>query len=112
MKKLNKTTTIFILVAAMLLCFTACEDGKQSGETDGSAAQSQELENSTITTILSVDGMTCGNCVAAVTRELSAMEGIVGVDVNIGKVTVEHKKDVSVADIKEAIMSAGYTPLD
>ena len=112
MKKLNKITTIFILVAAMLLCFAACEDDKQSGETGGSAVESQELENSTVTTVISVDGMTCGNCVAAVTRELSAMDGIIGFDVKIGKVMVEHETDVAVADIKETIMSAGYTPLD
>ena len=106
MKKLT-----IILVSAMLLCLAACEEDKQS-QVGGSAAESQKLENSTTTTIISVDGMTCGNCAAAVTKELSAMEGIIGFDVKIGKVTVEHGADISVSDIKEAIMAAGYTPLD
>ncbi|MCL2071556.1 MAG: heavy-metal-associated domain-containing protein [Oscillospiraceae bacterium] len=99
-----------VLVIAMLLCFAACEDDKQSQD-GGSTAETGE-EASTIITTISVVGMTCGNCVAAITRELSAIEGIIDFEVVIGKVTVEHGRDVSAVDIKEAIVSAGYTPLD
>ncbi|MCL2072193.1 MAG: heavy-metal-associated domain-containing protein [Oscillospiraceae bacterium] len=103
-----------VLVMAMLLCFSACVEDKNTNS-DGSAVktgESQEPEALTIKTVISVDGMTCGNCIAAITRELSKIEGIIDFDVKIGKVTVEHESDVSVADLKEAIMAAGYNPID
>ena len=106
MKKLT-----IVLVVAMLLCFAACvEDNPRQ---DGVSVAETGEEASTIITTISVDGMTCGNCVAAITRELSKIEGITDFDVKIGKVTVEHGNEIAVADIREAIMAAGgYTPLD
>ena len=103
MKKLT-----IVLILAMLVCFAACGEDKPSQ--DGNSVSETGGETSAIITTISVDGMTCGNCVAAVTRELAKMEGVNDFDVQIGKVTVEHEPNVSVADIREAIMAAGYTP--
>ncbi|MCL2087425.1 MAG: heavy-metal-associated domain-containing protein [Oscillospiraceae bacterium] len=102
-----------VIVIAMLVCFTACEEDGKAIVAPNQIPETQEFETSAVITTISVDGMTCGNCVAAITRELSKIEGVNDFDVKIGKVTVEHENDVTAADIREAIMAAGgYTPLD
>ncbi len=58
--------------------------------------------------IVNVTGMTCGHCVAAVTRAVSALPGVqkVAVDLAAGKVTVEGSPDR--AAIQRAIAEEGY----
>ena len=65
------------------------------------------------TTTISVSGMTCGHCVSAVSEELEALEGVeaVNVDLNAGgvsTVTITSAKDLSPAEIGEAVAEAGY----
>ena len=65
------------------------------------------------TTTISVSGMTCGHCVSAVSEELEALEGVeaVNVDLNAGgisTVTVTSAKELSPAEIGEAVAEAGY----
>jgi len=65
------------------------------------------------TTTISVSGMTCGHCVSAVSEELEAIEGVeaVTVDLNAGgtsTVTITSSKELSPADIGEAVAEAGY----
>jgi copper chaperone CopZ len=65
------------------------------------------------TTTISVSGMTCGHCVSAVSEELEALEGVeaVSVDLNAGgisTVTVTSAKELSPAEIGEAVAEAGY----
>lgn len=65
------------------------------------------------TTEVSVSGMTCGHCVSAVTEELEALEGVqrVDVDLNAGgvsTVTITSAKELSPAEIGEAVAEAGY----
>ena len=60
-----------------------------------------------------VTGMTCEHCVAAVTEELSALEGVdsVAVDLVAGgtsTVTVESAVPLDPAAVAEAIDEAGY----
>jgi copper chaperone CopZ len=57
-----------------------------------------------------VDGMTCGHCVAAVTREVQAIPGVTGVEVVLadGTLTVDGA-DVSAEDVRAAVDEAGYT---
>jgi copper chaperone CopZ len=57
--------------------------------------------------------MTCGHCVSAVSEELEALEGVeaVSVDLNAGgisTVTVTSAKELSPAEIGEAVAEAGY----
>ncbi|MDQ1084890.1 MULTISPECIES: heavy-metal-associated domain-containing protein [Microbacterium] len=64
--------------------------------------------------VLSVEGMTCDHCVRAVTEELSALEGVdvVWVDLRVGDaslVRIARTADVSDDDIAAAIDEAGYT---
>jgi copper chaperone len=63
------------------------------------------------TTVWTVQGMTCGHCVAAVTEEVSAIPGVsdVVVDLDSGRVTVTAETDPTTDDIAAAVDEAGYT---
>ena len=58
-----------------------------------------------------VVGMTCGHCVAAVTSEVSKIDGVTKVDVDLdsGAVTVESDGPVGAEAFAAAIDEAGYT---
>ena len=57
-----------------------------------------------------VTGMTCEHCVRSVTEEISEIDGVtdVVVDLPTGKVTVSSSKDLDVADVRGAVKEAGY----
>ncbi len=57
-----------------------------------------------------IDGMTCGHCAAAVTREVSGVAGVgvVTVDVPAGILTVTTDGTAD-AEIAAAVTEAGYT---
>ncbi|HEU4808761.1 MAG TPA: cation transporter [Homoserinimonas sp.] len=62
---------------------------------------------------LGVTGMTCGHCVSSVTEELSALDGVESVDVqlNVGgvsTVTVASASPLDPAAIRAAVDEAGY----
>ena len=68
---------------------------------------------STVSTTVSVSGMTCGHCVSSVSEELEALAGVeqVDVDLNAGgvsTVTITSTGALSPADIGEAVAEAGY----
>lgn len=62
------------------------------------------------TTTYTVKGMTCGHCVAAVTEEISSIDGVASVEVALesGAVTVTSDRDLSLDDIRAAVDEAGY----
>ncbi len=67
----------------------------------------------TIQTNVNVSGMTCGHCVSSVSEELEALSGVqdVAVDLNPGgltTVTITSTKELSPAEIGEAVAEAGY----
>jgi copper chaperone len=57
-----------------------------------------------------VTGMTCGHCVASVTEEISEIDGVtdVAVDLPTGAVTVISSKTLDNADVRAAVEEAGY----
>lgn len=61
-------------------------------------------------TVYAVEGMTCEHCVKAVTEEVGAVPGVVGVDVELatGSVTVHSDAPLDDAKVKEAVEEAGY----
>ncbi|MGO2664557.1 heavy-metal-associated domain-containing protein [Mycetocola reblochoni] len=58
-----------------------------------------------------VNGMTCEHCERAVTAELSALPGIVDVqvDADSGRVEVTHETPLERAAVESAVEDAGYT---
>jgi copper chaperone len=63
------------------------------------------------TNTFTVEGMTCGHCVAAVTEELSKLDGVSNVDVDLasGRVTIESNQPLDSVDVTAAVDEAGYT---
>ncbi len=59
-----------------------------------------------------VEGMTCEHCVASVTEEVSELDGVtdVAVDLESGRLTVEG--DVDTDAVRGAVTEAGYTLAD
>ena len=57
-----------------------------------------------------VTGMTCGRCVSSVTEEISEIDGVtaVAVDLPTGAVTVTSTTPVDEADVRAAVEEAGY----
>jgi len=71
----------------------------------------------TMTTDYGVSGMTCGHCVAAVTEEVSALDGVTGVTVDLvsGGISTVHVSSDAVPDdeaVRGAVDEAGYRLVD
>jgi copper chaperone len=61
-------------------------------------------------TTYDIQGMTCAHCARAVTEELSRIEGVgsVSVDVTAGTATVASAAALAEADVRAAVEEAGY----
>ena len=57
-----------------------------------------------------VQGMTCSHCASSVTEEVSQIEGVwdVEVDVATGKVTVSSDRQLADDEVRGAVTEAGY----
>jgi len=73
-------------------------------------ASVEALAGNPFVTVYAVHGMSCGHCAAAVTRELSAIDGVAGVHVDLEskKVTVGSARPLSEEEVREAVDEAGY----
>jgi copper chaperone len=62
------------------------------------------------TSTYTVSGMTCEHCVASVTEELSDLDGVRGVEVDLGSgaVTVTSDAQLDAGAVREAVEEAGY----
>ena len=63
-----------------------------------------------VTSTYTVTGMTCGHCAGAVTREISSLDGVADVQVDLGSgaVTVTSDAPLSDDDVRAAVDEAGY----
>jgi len=71
----------------------------------------------TTTTTLHVTGMTCGHCVKAVTEELSGLDGVQGVTVDLivggsSSVVVTSDAPLPADAVRAAVDEAGYELAD
>ncbi|WP_017614035.1 heavy-metal-associated domain-containing protein [Nocardiopsis salina] len=68
----------------------------------------------TTTAVYTVDGMSCGHCVNAVTEEVTEVDGVtdVAVDLETKKVTITSEGTVDDAAVRAAIDEAGYEVRD
>ena len=62
------------------------------------------------TATYTVQGMTCGHCVASVTEEVKGIAGVsdVSVELESGAVTVTSDAPLDTAAVKAAVQEAGY----
>ena len=67
-----------------------------------------------VTSTYQVSGMTCGHCVNAVSGELSGLDGVqdVQVDLSSGTVTVTSEAPLSGDAVRAAVDEAGYELAD
>ena len=68
---------------------------------------------STISTTVSVSGMTFGHCISSVSEDLESLAGVETVDVDlnsggISTVTITSSQELSPSEIGEAVAEAGY----
>ena len=63
-----------------------------------------------VTSTYTVTGMTCSHCVQAVTGELSALQGVADVQVDLasGAVTVTSDEPLADEDVRAAVDEADY----
>ena len=62
-------------------------------------------------TVIAIEGMTCGRCVARVTKALQSVPGVRVDQVQIGEALVAYDPTVSSeARLREAVATAGFTP--
>jgi copper chaperone len=61
-----------------------------------------------VPTTYSVSGMTCGHCVQAVTTEVSAIEGVTDVAVDLESGTLTVTGEATQEQVAEAVDEAGY----
>jgi copper ion binding protein len=63
------------------------------------------------TSTYTVEGMTCGHCVASVTEEVTEIPGVtdVAVDLATGRLEVTSDDPVTDDDVRNAVTEAGYT---
>ena len=79
-----------------------------------SAARSEKesvvTSENTVTATYPVTGMTCGHCVSSVTEELTALDGVAKVDVDLptGEVTVTSAAPLEMDAVRDAVTEAGY----
>lgn len=61
--------------------------------------------------VYTVEGMTCAHCVASVTEEVTAIDGVddVSVDLATGRLEITTDAPVTEADVRAAVDEAGYT---
>jgi len=62
------------------------------------------------TATYTVTGMTCGHCVSSVTEELTKIDTVRAVDIDLatGAVTVTSDSPVDEAEVRAAVDEAGY----
>ena len=79
-----------------------------------STPETADAATAAVTADVLVTGMTCSHCVSSVTEELSAIDGVesVAVDLNAGgisRVTIHSATPIDTAAVQAAVEDAGYS---
>lgn len=79
-----------------------------------SAPTTTDVSAAAVTSEVLVSGMTCSHCVMSVTEELTAIEGVESVDVDLNaggasRVTIRSAAPVDIAAVTAAVEEAGYS---
>ena len=86
--------------------FESVRDGPDQERNKGTMS----TETSAFVASYTVTGMTCGHCVASVTEEVGAVDGVTSVEVDLasGRLTVTSSEPVGAAAVQAAVDEAGY----
>ena len=85
--------------------------------TAATSAATETITDAAVTTDVLVSGMTCSHCVNSLTEELSAIEGVDGVSVDLSaggesRVTIRSSQPISASAVEAAVEEAGYALVD
>lgn len=88
----------------------SCCTPDNSCNTNAAEATTATAVADATTTVYAVTGMTCGHCKTAITNSVSALDGVISVDVDVagGLVTVTTGGAPDDAAITAAVDDAGY----
>lgn len=110
----NSTSSMLCVLLTLTLIAPACGQAP-SPTTSSSGAQvvttATRTTTDTIHATLSVEGMSCGSCVANVKRTLKGLEGVSVATVSLEKrsATISYDpRKVTTAQIQAAVNAAGY----
>ncbi|MEU4268718.1 heavy-metal-associated domain-containing protein [Streptomyces sp. NPDC026092] len=89
---------------------SSCCTPDGSCSTTGETATTATAVAESTATVYAVSGMTCGHCKTAITTSVSALDGVISVDVDVagGLVTVTTGGAPDDAAITAAVDDAGY----
>jgi len=93
-------------------CCSPTSHGAETNDTDAPAQQT--VAGDLVSAQFLVEGMTCSHCVRSVTEEVSAIDGVsdVAVDLHAGgvsTVTVSSAAPVDMEQVRAAVEEAGYS---
>lgn len=85
--------------------------------TTSTTAEMPAAGDTVVTGKILVSGMTCSHCVSSVTEELSGIDGVQNVTVDLraggaSRVTIHSTNPLDFAQVKAAVAEAGYTVTD
>ena len=106
----NKVVTI----GAVLVTVLGFSMFSQGWNLAGFTTQQSEVEASETVTVLTVEGMTCNACIAAIKRAVNDIDEVNKVDVTLstGRVVIEHIAGLDEALIRQAIIEIGLRIVD
>lgn len=95
-------------------CACCSPTSHATAATDTGAPAQQTAAGETVSAQFLVEGMTCSHCVRSVTEEVSAIDGVSGVEVDlhaggVSTVTVSSTAPVDAERVREAVEEAGYS---
>lgn len=81
-----------------------------SNASANTAVATADPSTAAVSNVYAVAGMTCGHCVTAVTGEVTKIDGVTGVNVDVasGRVTIESATEIDESTLRDAIDEAGY----
>ena len=94
--------------------FSCSPTSHSTATKDAAALVAEPIEGDEVSAQFLVEGMTCSHCVRSVTEEVSAIDGVSGVDVDlkaggVSTVTVTSAAPVDAVQVRHAVEEAGYS---
>lgn len=108
----NRTIELTATSGAAHGC-SCCAPASASSDRSAAAEGTTSQNAADVTSSYGVSGMTCSHCVRSVTEELSELNGVRGVDIDlqvggVSRVTVISAAPLESAAVATAISEAGY----
>lgn len=86
------------------------QEAKEKGIAAPSTLPTPAPSDQVLTTILSIEGMTCASCTSSITKTLEEEPSVLAVDINLlaSSGTVRHKASLAAAEVAELIEDIGF----